>query len=295
MLALTVSEYLYLDDRSAYDGFMVSDRVTSASPLAQPNWWHQLEKLLSLHMPELTGKTVLDVGAGDGYFSFAAERFGASRVVAVDTCVWHQRGGKDSFEHTRRTLDSNVEDLELDVLDISPDTVGKFDVVLFLGHLYYARHPMLALEKLATVTSELLLVETVVDIIRLRSPATALHPPEAPHDYGSKCGPNRGTVLDMLHAAGFKRVVAYPLRRLSAAHLVGLPARAKTATELVCTTPMKSRRRLVRDFAKHALTQNHLVTHSWVWPQCAAPHADALNALPLHAAQDPISVLTTAS
>jgi len=34
---------------------------------------------------DLTGKTVLDVGARDGYFSFEAERRGASRVLAIDS------------------------------------------------------------------------------------------------------------------------------------------------------------------------------------------------------------------
>jgi tRNA (mo5U34)-methyltransferase len=66
----------------------------------QIDWWHQIElpggyvtpgpdhsadKLASLRLPDLRGKTVLDVGAFDGYFSFAAERLGATRVVALDT------------------------------------------------------------------------------------------------------------------------------------------------------------------------------------------------------------------
>ncbi len=37
--------------------------------------------------PSLEGKTVLDVGAWDGFFSFEAERRGAARVVAADSCA----------------------------------------------------------------------------------------------------------------------------------------------------------------------------------------------------------------
>ena len=261
---LTVSEYLRSTGRSAYDQIMVSEQLTIAPPPTHVDWWHQFEKLLALHLPDLTGKTVLDVGAANGYFSFAAERFGASRVVAVDTCSWRQPGGKDAFERTRRMLDSNVEDIEMDALEVSPETVGEFDVVLFVGLLYHMRHPLLALERMAGVTRELLVVETLVDMVFLRSAAAAFYPAELLHDETNWWGPNRAAVLGMLHAAGFERVVAYPLRRLSATHMTGLPARARLAAELMSSTPWKSRRRLVKDFARHALTQNHLVTHSWV-------------------------------
>src|ERR1700680_2181300 len=39
-------------------------------------------------VPDFAGKTVLDIGAWDGYYSFLAERGGASRVVALDHYAW---------------------------------------------------------------------------------------------------------------------------------------------------------------------------------------------------------------
>src|ERR1035437_5399596 len=39
-------------------------------------------------LPDFAGKTVFDIGAWDGYYSFLAERQGASRVVAVDHYAW---------------------------------------------------------------------------------------------------------------------------------------------------------------------------------------------------------------
>lgn len=224
-------------------------------------WWQHFEQLLALHLPDLTGKTVLDVGARDGYFSFAAERFGASRVLAVDGDTWSEPGGKRSFERSRNALASRVEDLEIDVLDVSPQTVGSFDVVLFVGMLFQMRHPLLALERVASVTRELLVVETLVDMNFLRSPVAAFYPSERRREKDNWWGPNRAAVLGMLESVGFAKVVSFPLRRLTAAHLVGLPARAKQAGDLVHSTPKRARQRLVRDFARHALTQNHLVAH----------------------------------
>jgi tRNA (mo5U34)-methyltransferase len=48
-------------------------------------------KLKFIGMPEdLTGKSVLDIGAWDGYFSFTAERRGA-KVTAIDTTAWQNK------------------------------------------------------------------------------------------------------------------------------------------------------------------------------------------------------------
>jgi tRNA (mo5U34)-methyltransferase len=245
---------------------------------SQIKWWHQIElpggyltpgpdrsaeKLASLRLPDLEGKTVLDVGALDGYFSFAAERRGASRVVALDTYMWQKPGGKDGFEYARSALDSSVESVEVEVLEISPETVGQFDVVLFLGVLYHMRHPLLALERVASVTRELLVMETLVDLTFLRSPAAAFYPWPLLRDDTNWWGPNRAAVTAMLHSVGFERVAAYPAKRITRARLRGMPARARVNTEVASTTPSGSRLRLFKDVARSALTQNRLVTHAW--------------------------------
>src|SRR5687767_7041136 len=71
-------------------------------------------KLKKLKFPEsFKGKTVLDIGAFDGFFSFEAERRGAERVLATDCLVWeggHYRASKKGFELARRVLNSKVED-----------------------------------------------------------------------------------------------------------------------------------------------------------------------------------------
>lgn len=263
---------------SLYDGTVVNGQALLSPPPVNIDWWHQIElpdgsvtpgpdrsaeKLASLHLPDLAGKTVLDVGAFDGYFSFAAERLGASRVLAVDTHVWHRPGGKDGFEYARNALGSNVEDVEVEVLDISPETVGQFDVVLFLGVLYHMRHPLLALERMASVTKELLVVETLIDMTFLRSPAAAFYPWKLLTDDTNWWGPNRAALMGMLHSVGFERTVPYPVKRFSAARLRGLPVHAKMNASLVSSTPWRSRVRLLRDFARSTLAQNRLVAHGW--------------------------------
>jgi tRNA (mo5U34)-methyltransferase len=242
----------------------VASRQAIASTSAAPiDWWHHFEKLLSLHLPDLAGKTVLDVAASDGYFSFAAERFGAARVVAMDAHAWRPPGGKDAFECRRRILASKVEDYEVDVLDVCPDTVGQFDVVLFLGGLNCVRHPLLALERLASVTKELLVVEALIDMTFVPVPAMAFYPWRMMRDETNWWGPNRAAMVGMLYSVGFKEVVPYSLKRVSALRLIGLPTRTRVAIEMVSSAPWSYRQRLVRDIARSALIQNRLVTHSW--------------------------------
>ncbi len=168
-------------------------------------------KLSRLKLPEsLAGKTVLDVGAWDGFFSFEAERRGARRVLATDSYSWngsHDWGDKRGFNLAREALGSKVEDQDIDVLDLAPDRVGTFDLVLFLGVLYHMKHPLLAVERVASVTRESLILETAVDLLWCRRPAIAFYPgDEVGHDVTNWCGPNPQAVVGMLKVAGFKRI-----------------------------------------------------------------------------------------
>jgi tRNA (mo5U34)-methyltransferase len=167
-------------------------------------------RLAKLRFPaDMTGKTALDIGAWDGFFSFEFERRGASRVVAVDSYSWSGPGWgtKDGFTLAREALGSSVEDRELEVLDLSPETVGVFDVVLFAGVLYHLRHPLQALEHVASVTGELLILATQVDLLRVRRPAMAFYPgSDLQRDASNWWGPNPRALVAMLHDVGFEHV-----------------------------------------------------------------------------------------
>lgn len=160
----------------------------------------------------LSGRTVLDIGAWDGFFSFEAERRGATRVVATDYYSWRGVGwgtdnGKAGFELAHAALGSKVEDVEIDLMDISPERVGTFDVVLFLGVLYHCRHPLLALERVASVCRDLLILETVIDMVGMKRPAAAFYPNrELNNDPTNWWGPNVPAVEGMLNVVGFNRV-----------------------------------------------------------------------------------------
>jgi tRNA (mo5U34)-methyltransferase len=167
------------------------------------------QRLARLGLPEsLHGLTVLDVGAWDGFFSFECERRGAARVVATDEYSWRGSGWgtKAGFQLAREALASRVEDIDVDVMELSPARIGTFDLVLFLGVLYHLRHPLLALERVAAVTRGTLIVETVVDLVGLNRPAMAFYPGrELNGDPTNWWGPNADAVTGMLRTVGFEQ------------------------------------------------------------------------------------------
>jgi tRNA (mo5U34)-methyltransferase len=138
--------------------------------------------LPKLSLPEsLAGKSVLDVGAWDGFYSFECARRGASRVMATDSYSWDGRGwgSKDGFLLAREALGLGdvVEDRLVEPADLDPVSLGgPFDVVLFLGVLYHVRDPITALEKVAACCSDLLIIENETALNWLPFAAARLFP-----------------------------------------------------------------------------------------------------------------------
>src|SRR5690242_5072902 len=137
-------------------------------------WWHSFElpdgtiveganDLIGLRsglarfpIPEdLTGKRVLDIGAWDGWFSFEMEKRGAE-VLAIDN--WDN----PRFHQMRQMMGSSVEYRIMDVYELTPERIGRFDLVLFLGVLYHLKHPILALERVAALSTDMAAVESFV-------------------------------------------------------------------------------------------------------------------------------------
>jgi len=107
----------------------------------------------------------------------------------------------------RRLLGSRVEDQVIKVEDLSPETVGTFDVVLFLGVLYHAQDPMRYLRNVRSICKGQLILETHVDAEDYSRPAMVFYPGSVlNNDPSNYWGPNRAAVEAMLREVGFPRV-----------------------------------------------------------------------------------------
>jgi tRNA (mo5U34)-methyltransferase len=216
----------------------LGDEITpgAKSPEVLEGEWNELG------LPPLRGKTVLDIGAWDGYFSFRAEREGAARVVALDHYVWSTRIPEyyEYYERTRRTgeeyvaphlvprlwdpqglpgragfdrakarLKSHVEPVVLDFSNDDLSALGRFDVVIFAGVLYHLENPMAALRRLASVTREMAAIRTVaVHVPNVNSAIWEFYPgSELEGDSTNWWAPNKLALEGAIRAVGFGRVV----------------------------------------------------------------------------------------
>ncbi len=158
---------------------------------------------------DFTGKSVLDIGAWDGAFSFAAKRAGASRVVAADYLMWNDPfyQGRITFELARKALGLDIEAVEVDVDAVNPARVGRFDVVLFLGVFYHLFDAPKLTRQVSACATDLLILETHQDAINVPRPAMVMYPGRVlNNDPSNWWGPNPQCVYELLSEAGFSRV-----------------------------------------------------------------------------------------
>jgi tRNA (mo5U34)-methyltransferase len=91
--------------------------------------------------PDLSGRTVLDIGCNAGFYALEMKRRGADRVVAIDS---------DPRYLAQAQLASEISNLPIELRQLDVYDVGKlqerFDLVIFMGVLYHLRHPLLALD-----------------------------------------------------------------------------------------------------------------------------------------------------
>ncbi|MGH6727639.1 MAG: class I SAM-dependent methyltransferase [Pseudolabrys sp.] len=154
-------------------------------------------------------KSVLDIGAWDGAYSIEAHRRGAKRVLATDYFCWTGSGWgkKANFDLAKQALAPEIEEKICDVFDLTPESVGTFDVVLFLGVLYHMKHPFLALERVAPLAAEMLIVETVTAQDSMPQPMMVFYPgAELNDDPTNWWAPNVACVKAMLEVVGFKKI-----------------------------------------------------------------------------------------
>lgn len=165
---------------------MMTAQELKARVASFPFWYHRIElpggvvtpgtapiSVAAYRVPaDLSGLRVLDIGAWDGFWTFEALKRGARQVLAIDdfsdylgTLEKHQRRAWETFDLCREALgydEQRCPRRQMSVYDISEQELGRFDVVFFFGTVYHLRHPLLALDKIASVCDGELFIESAV-------------------------------------------------------------------------------------------------------------------------------------
>ena len=200
------------------------------------------EMVTEAQLPDFRGRSVLDIGAWDGYYSFLAERRGASRVVALDHYAWgvdftrahavlervpRARASCPTIRATRPTSGAPTFPAGADSSSrtacsraassrsspTSPrwtsSTLGTFDIVLYLGVLYHMKEPLTCLERLRAVTGEVAVIETVAAQVPGNAGRSLLElhaGGELNADFGNWYVPTVEAIGALARASGFARV-----------------------------------------------------------------------------------------
>jgi tRNA (mo5U34)-methyltransferase len=175
--------------------FLVKNPPTSSDDPRLHDWYHTIDlgngittkgkydlRPIVDHqgIPEsLSGKTALDIGTAEGFWAFEMERRGADHVVAIDVERWGDfdwlpwvretkgedlyRSMKPKFDLARFMRGSQVEHQLCSVYDLSPQTVGSFDVTFCGNLLLHLRNPMQAVLNIRSVTKEIAIISTLTD------------------------------------------------------------------------------------------------------------------------------------
>jgi tRNA (mo5U34)-methyltransferase len=140
--------------------------------IVTPGLFDHTKVVKKLPLPRsLVGKRCLDVAASDGFWSFEMARRGATEVVSLDLPdaaqqdfsgppraeddARHQGSGRanEAFAVVKEATELPVTRVDGSVYDIESLDLGLFDFVFMGNILLHLRDPILALQKVRTVTS----------------------------------------------------------------------------------------------------------------------------------------------
>lgn len=178
--------------------------ITPGADRYSQHRWDNIKTLL----PLLKNKSVLDVGAWDGFYSFKAEQEGA-KVLATDHFSWNGSGeppfgSKDGFDFAKLVFGSNIEEFDIDVPDISVEKVGEHDIVFFLNVLYHLESPYTCFGRIAEISKRWIILETIIDQRIQNIPYFRFTPRQILGDPTNWFIPNNIAVIRMAENFGFK-------------------------------------------------------------------------------------------
>jgi tRNA (mo5U34)-methyltransferase len=249
---LPIQEVIQEQPRLDLKAFDSEEARDLASRVNEISWYHVIDLPHSVTTPgrvdhradvghyglpaDMSGVRVLEVATFDGFWAFEFERRGAD-VVATDLASFSQidlprrvreQLPPDSDEPTgagfrlaHAALRSRVERREISVYDLSPSTVGMFDLVFMSDLLIHLRDPQAALESIYSIVRPggQLLVAEVFDPELERRSGKALTELKRFERY-VWWTPSTAALHAMLNVAGFNRVeeVSRPMLKLYGAY-----------------------------------------------------------------------------
>jgi len=155
---------------------------------------------------DLKGKTVLDIGAANGFFSFEFDRRGAKEVIAMDftDVFWN--------EDLNQLMDTKVKFKLYDITKLD-ESFGKFDVVFCSNVLQHSSDIFGNIQRIKSITKGMAILCTEISENDPSHPMAEFYVANSKisksgkeTSIGSFWKPNMICLKEMALAAGFSRV-----------------------------------------------------------------------------------------
>lgn len=154
--------------------------------------------ILAPHI-DIEGKTVIDIGANNGYYSFRMEPYKPKQIIAIDPwAIFYLQ-----FLFINKFIGSNIVDFRLIGMEDMADEGIKADTVFCLGVLYHRSDPIAALKEIKACLNDG--GELIIDnLVILKEGHYALCPPTS---YAKMSNayfiPSIDTMMGWIARAGF--------------------------------------------------------------------------------------------
>ena len=161
-------------------------KISNLELIQKLDWYHTIDLgefitkgrydwrlyLDDFNLKKLEGKTLIDVGAGNGYFSFEFEKRGAL-VTATDIFsqskrdnhklgVKHKRNDikidfSEPFNIVKKLTKSKIRRKTINIYDMNPTNIGKFDILFCNDVLLHLTDPVRALNIFSSLAKKIVI------------------------------------------------------------------------------------------------------------------------------------------
>lgn len=133
------------EDRKMIDTLQWNHHIELGDVTTPGRWDMPHQNIIVNCLPKrFEGRTVLDIGFNDGFYSFYAEEHGAKKVVGLEIDF------RETAKLAHRLKNSTVEFYEKDMFEFH--TEEGFDIVLYLGVYYHVINILESFQQVCNLT-----------------------------------------------------------------------------------------------------------------------------------------------
>ena len=150
--------------------FELNGQLTPIADKTRVNRHQQRKKYFFDPLVELCGgtfkgKRILDIGCNAGFWSLLAIENECDYIFGIDGRQMHVDQANLVFE-TKNIDKDRYDFVKGDIFDYDFKQLGDFDIVFYFGLMYHINKPIVLMEKISEVNSDIVVIDTSLSIVK---------------------------------------------------------------------------------------------------------------------------------